>query len=103
MHGLAEETRTEIELHGRVSLSQENLDYLKVVKMLWLIAIPPWLILGDNNGTLLFVPFCGIVEAVVSKPGSIKDRAMRVLLAVAKVMLGMLFNAVTMNIAMAMR
>ena len=96
--GLSEETRTEIEQHGRVVLDQARLDYLKIVKLMWLIATPIWLTLGDNNGTLLFVPFWGIVEAVVSKPGTAVQRAKNGLQALGKCFCGFFFVFVTMRI-----
>jgi len=101
--GLSEETRTEIEQHGRVVLDQAHLDYLKIVKLMWLIATPIWLTLGDNNGTLLFVPFWGIVEAIASKPGTAVQRGKRALQALGKCVCGFFIIFATMNTALALR
>ena len=101
--GLSEETRTEIEQHGRVVLDQAHLDYLKIVKLMWLIATPFWLTLGDNNGTLLFVPFWGIVEAIVSKPGTAVQRGKRALQALGKCVCGFFIMFATMETSFAFR
>ena len=90
--GLSEIIRSEVEEKGRVILTESNLHYLSIVKSLWIVALPLWMLNMSGNPTMLFMVLVGVAEGAVAPRGvGPKRRATLALRSLGKGALGFIF------------